>query len=236
MPDITARQPTRPLTILLDVDGTLIDSNDAHAKAWMDVCREFDHEGDYATVRRMIGMGGDKLMPRAFGIEHDSKEGKEMSERRSEIFLERYLPTLEPFPQARELLLRMREDGHSLVVATSATESEMGKLLRAAGIHDLLDEATSSSDAKRSKPDPDIVHAALEKSEADPADARMLGDTPYDVAAATGAGVAIIALRCGGWSAEELQGAIAVYDDPADLLRAYDRSPLAVAGASRARR
>ena len=220
---------SKAFTILLDVDGTLIDSNDAHAHAWIDVCREFGKEGDFATVRSMIGMGGDKLMPKAFGVEHDSKEGKKMSERRSEIFLERYLPTLQPFPMARELLIRMREDGHTLVVATSATTEEMGALLRAAGVTDLLEEATSSSDAKRSKPDPDIVHAALEKSDADPQDARMLGDTPYDVAAATRAGVGIVALRCGGWSADELQGAIAVYADPAELLREYDRSPLSAA-------
>ena len=222
-------RPTAPLTILLDVDGTLIDSNDAHARAWVDVCEEFGHECDYESIRRMIGMGGDKLMPKAFGIEHDSDEGKKMSKRRSEIFLERYLPTLRPFPQARELLLRMREDGHSLVVATSAKKDEMKKLLKAAGIDDLLEEATSSSDAKHSKPDPDIVNAALEKSDAKPDTARMLGDTPYDIAAATGAGVSIIALRCGGWSTEELEGALAVYADPAELLREYDRSPLAIA-------
>ena len=219
----------RALTILLDIDGTLLDSNDAHARAWVDVCREFGHDSDFATVRPLIGMGGDKLMPKAFGIDHDSSEGKKMSERRSEIFIERYLPTLKPFPKARDLLLRMRADGHSLVVATSATSEEMGKLLRAAGIEDLLEEATSSSDAKRSKPDPDIVRAALGKSDADPEDARMLGDTPYDVAAATRAGVAIVAVRCGGWSAEDLHGATAVYADPAELLREYDRSPFSAA-------
>ena len=133
MSDSSRRNASGQLTVLLDVDGTLIDSNDAHASAWVDVAREFGYDTPYATLRSMIGMGGDKLMPKAFGIEHDSKEGKKMSERRSEIFLERYLPKLEPFPQARELLLRMREDGHSLVVATSATKGEMGKLLKAAG-------------------------------------------------------------------------------------------------------
>ena len=176
-------------------------------------------------------MGGDKLMPKAFGIDHDSSEGKKMSERRGEIFRERYLPGLRPFPKARELLLRMRDDGHTLVVATSAQKDEMKKLLRAAGIEDLLEEATSASDADSSKPDPDIVIAALEKSDADAVDAIMLGDTPYDVAAATKAGVAIVALRCGGWSGEDLDGAVAVYADPESLLREYDGSPFAAARA-----
>jgi len=234
MSDSRSTDSTHPLTILLDVDGTLLDSNDAHANAWVDVGREFGHECDYGSIRSMIGMGGDKLMPKAFGIEHDSKEGKKMSERRSEIFLERYLPALRPFPRARDLLLRMQEDGHSLVVATSATSKEMKKLLEVAGIGDLLEEATSSSDAKRSKPDPDIIKAALKKSETEAGDALMLGDTPYDVAASTGAGVSIVALRCGGWSDDELRGAIATYADPAELLREYDRSPLSTAARSRA--
>jgi HAD superfamily hydrolase (TIGR01509 family) len=213
--------------VLLDVDGTLIDSNDAHAHAWIDVAREFGHDADHGAIRRMIGMGGDKLMPKAFGVEHDSPEGKKMSKRRSEIFRERYLPTLKAFPSARALLERMREDGYALVVATSATKPEMKGLLRAAGIEDLLEEATSSSDAESSKPDPDIVVAALKKAKADPGDALMLGDTPYDVEASTRAGVDIVALRCGGWSDVDLGGAVAVYADPAELLREYDRSPFA---------
>src|SRR5688500_16906024 len=125
MPDTPSPDASEPLTVLLDVDGTLIDSNDAHARAWMDVCREFGRDAEYETVRRMIGMGGDKLMPKAFGLEHDSPEGKQMSARRSEIFRERYLPTLKPFKDARALLERMRDDGHTLVVATSAQKEEM---------------------------------------------------------------------------------------------------------------
>jgi HAD superfamily hydrolase (TIGR01509 family) len=225
------REESGTPTVILDVDGTLIDSNDAHARAWVDVAREFGRDVEFAVIRPMIGMGGDKLIPKAFGISHDSDEGKKMSGRRGEIFRESYLPTLKPFSKARELLLRMREDRHTLVVATSAQEDEMKGLLRAAGIEDLLEEATSSSDADSSKPDPDIVVAALEKSDAQPSDAIMLGDTPYDVGAASRAGVAIVALRCGGWSDVELEGAIAIYADPESLLREYDRSPFAAARA-----
>ena len=225
-----------PLTVLLDVDGTLIDSNDAHAHAWVDVAREFGHDADYDSIRRMIGMGGDKLIPKAFGIDHDSDEGEKLSKRRSAIFRERYLPALKPFPHARALLERMRSDGHTLVVATSAKKDEMKGLLKVAGVEDLLEEKTSSGDADRSKPDPDIVVAALKKADADAGDALMLGDTPYDVSASTRAGVAIVALTCGGWSADELKGAIAVYRDPAELLREYDRSPFAARQRESARR
>jgi phosphoglycolate phosphatase-like HAD superfamily hydrolase len=228
--------PAASRTVLLDVDGTLIDSNDAHASAWVDAAREFGFDTPYSVLRPMIGMGGDKLMPKAFGISHESEQGKAMSERRSEIFRERYLPALRPFPKARALLERMRADGYSLVVATSAKKDEMKGLLRAAGVEDLLEDATSSSDAESSKPDPDIVVAALDKADASAADAIMLGDTPYDVVAATSAGVPIVALRCGGWEAADLRDAIAVYADPAELLREYDRSPFAAparAGAGR---
>ena len=142
-------------TVVLDVDGTLIDSNDAHARAWVDAATELGFELSFEKVRPLIGMGGDKLMPIALGLDHESKEGKRLSKRRTERFRERYVPTLRPCPGVRELLLRMRDDGHSLVVATSAQREEMRVLLRAAGIADLVDEATSSSDAESSKPDPD---------------------------------------------------------------------------------
>ena len=223
-------------TVLLDVDGTLLDSNDAHAHSWVDTAREFGLDTPFDVVRPMIGMGGDKLMPAAFGVDHDSPEGKRMAKRRGEIFRERYLPRLRPFPDARALLERLLRDGYTLVVATSAQEDEMKDLVKAAGVEDLLEEATSSGDADSSKPDPDIVEAALDKAEASPGDAIMLGDTPYDVEAATRAGVAIVALRCGGWSDEELRGAIAVYADPAELLRVYDQSPFAERARAAARR
>ena len=217
-------EPGHATTALLDVDGTIIDSNDAHARAWVAAFAEAGHRVDFDVVRPMIGMGGDKLMPAAIGIEHDSEVGKRITERRWEIFRERELPSLRPFPSARELLERMRDDGYTLVVATSARDEEMEALVRAAGVADLLDAATTSSDASRSKPDPDIVRAALDRATAEPRDAIMLGDTPYDVEAAVRAGVPIVALCSGGWRPHELRGAAAIYADTRELLREYDRS------------
>ncbi|HEX8363634.1 MAG TPA: HAD family hydrolase [Longimicrobium sp.] len=212
---------------VLDIDGTLIDSNDAHAQAWVDVGKEMGYDIDFAHVRSLIGMGGDKVIPRITGLQDDSDEAKKVKERRGEIFRERYLPTLKPFPRARELLERFRADGMALVVATSASKDDMGKLLEKAGIKDLIEEKTSQSDVDASKPDPDVVEAAVEKAGCKPAEAVMLGDTPYDVEASRRAGVPCVALRCGGWSDEDLADAVAIYDDPADLLANYDRSPFA---------
>jgi HAD superfamily hydrolase (TIGR01509 family) len=212
-------------SVLLDVDGTLLDSNDAHASAWVDTFREFGYDVPFAKVRRLIGMGSDKLLPETVRLEKDSEQGKALGERRTRIFEERYLHTLRPFPRARDLLERMREDGLTLVVATSATKKESSGLLAQAGVADLMDEKTTSSDAKHSKPDPDIVQAALDASGAAASEVIMLGDTPYDVEAATRAHIAIVALRCGGWDDESLRDAIAIYDDPATLLDAYDDSP-----------
>lgn len=214
-----------PRAAILDIDGTLIDSNDAHARAWVDVGAEFGHEIDFAHVRRLIGMGGDKVLPEVTGIEEDTEEGERIKKRRGEIFRERYLHTLQPFPDARALLERMRDAGLTLAVATSASKEDMGGLLKQAGVADLIEEKTSSSDAEESKPDPDIVEAALKAAGVSAGEAVMLGDTPYDVEAARRAGVRCVALRCGGWGDEGLKDAIAVYDDPAELLRRFEESP-----------
>lgn len=190
---------TRLRAAILDIDGTLIDTNDAHAHAWVDACAEFGIEVPFGKAREMIGMGGDKVLPALTGEEEESERGKEIKERRGEIFRERYLASCKPFPAARELLERMRDDGLTLVVATSASKDDMAALLKKIGVADLIEAKTSSSDAEESKPDPDIVQAALDQAEVEPPEAVMLGDTPYDVEAAGRAGVATIALRCGGW-------------------------------------
>jgi len=210
--------------VLLDIDGTLLDSNDAHAQAWSDALRESGHEIGSETVRPLIGMGADKLLPKVAGIDADSEEGKRLIERSKAIFAKEYLPLVKPFPHARELLQRMRDDGATLVVATSASDDELHGLLAALGAEWLVDEKTSSSDADRSKPDPDIVRVAVDKAGVGPAQCVMLGDTPYDVEAATRSGVRVVGVRCGGHGDEELRGAVEIFDDPAALLSRYDES------------
>jgi HAD superfamily hydrolase (TIGR01549 family) len=212
--------------VILDIDGTLVNSNDAHARAWVEALSEAGIQAQFADVRRAIGMGGDKLLPAIANLDEASPLGKRISKRRSELFTEQHLPQLEAFPKARELLLRMREAGIALGVASSAKRAELDSLLAIANIQDLIEDQASSSDAASSKPDPDIVQAALARLQLEPDRVIMLGDTPYDIEAAARAGIRTIALRCGGRSDHDLAGALAIYDDPADLLAQFDSSPL----------
>ena len=214
--------------VIFDIDGTLVDSNEAHARSWVDTLHEAGYVVPFDVIWPMIGMGGDKLLPSATGIESDSALGKDLSKRRWQIFQRDYLPRLRPMPGARDLVSRMKEDDLAIIVASSAGGNELGALMEAANVADLMEETTSSSDAEDSKPDPDIVQAAVRKSGFEPDELIMLGDTPYDVQAAIGANVKLVGLLCGGWTMLELSGATAIYDDPADLLKWYDYSPFAV--------
>jgi phosphoglycolate phosphatase-like HAD superfamily hydrolase len=212
--------------VIFDVDGTLVDSNDAHARAWIDAFAEHGITVAYDSVRRAIGMGGDKLMPLVAGIKEDSADGKKISKRRAEIFKTVSLPRLQPFPGARDLVARLAHDAFTLAVASSAKEDELQPLLEVAGVADLIPTRTSSDDADRSKPDPDIVAAAVKRTGCPHERTVMIGDTPYDVEAAKRAGIQIIAFTCGGWTRQDLSGAVAVYADPADLLSKYEESIL----------
>ncbi|HVS01116.1 MAG TPA: HAD family hydrolase [Thermoanaerobaculia bacterium] len=211
--------------VILDIDGTLVDSNEAHVRAWVQALAEHGFDVPPEKIRRLIGMGGDNLLPAAIGVEKDSERGKPIAERHGELFKEQ-LPTLKPFPKVRQLLERMKKDGLELVVATSSEPDLMKALLDVAGVADLLEDAASKGDVENSKPEPDIVKAALDLLGLPAAEAVMLGDTPYDVEAAGKIGVGTIALRCGGFSEEDLGRAIVIYDDAADLLARYETSPL----------
>ena len=141
--------------VILDVDGTLIDSNDAHATAWVEAMAEYGYKVPFDKVRPLIGMGGDKVLPETIGIQKESEEGKRISQRRKEIFKERFLPGLHAFPGAKELLEQMRKRGLKLTLASSADKDELQPMLNLVGAADLIEEETSSKDAKQSKPDPD---------------------------------------------------------------------------------
>jgi HAD superfamily hydrolase (TIGR01509 family) len=210
--------------IIFDIDGTLVDSNDAHAQSWVDTFAEAGYDVQFEAVRPLIGVGADKLLPKTIGIRHDSQEGKKLSERRSEIFRKKYLPNLRPLEGSRALVLRVRSEGLKAIVATSAKDEELKGLLEAAEVADLMEEKATASDAKRSKPDPDIVEAAIEESGISPQNLVMIGDTPYDIEAASKAKVRTIAFRSGGWTDETLAGAVEIFDGPADLLAHYGSS------------
>ena len=214
--------------VLLDVDGTLVDSNDAHAQAWSEVFERNGYPAPFAWVRELIGKGGDKLIPEVTGLAEHSHEAKRLAKERSALFLRVYLPQLQPFPGAEALLRRLRERGLKLVVASSANQGELRPLLEVCGALPYVQQQTSSDDAQHSKPDPDIVQVALRKVGCSAGEAIMLGDTPYDVEAAAKAGVPAIALRCGGHPDSALGGALAIYDDVADLLTNFETSVFAL--------
>lgn len=213
--------------VILDVDGTLVDSNDAHAHAWVEALAEHGITVEYARLRRMIGMGGDKIIPIVSDLDAESEQGKQITERRSEIFKQRYLPKLNAFRGTRALLEALHQRGLRLAVASSAREDELDPLLELTGAITVIETKTSADDASQSKPEPDIVLAALRTLNMGPTEVVMLGDTPYDVQACQKAGIAIIGVRSGGWNDDELAGSIAVYAHPSDLLDHLDDSPLA---------
>lgn len=226
MPASRPAAPPLVQAVLLDIDGTLIDSNDGHARAWVAAFAEHGYVVPFARVRPLIGKGGDKLVPELTGLAPDSGDATRLGETRATIFRTRELAALRPTPGARALLEHLRARGMRLVVATSAPADEVDALLAQAGVADLIDRAASSDDAESSKPDPDIVIAALRKAKSHASRTVMLGDTPYDVEAATRARVPIIALRSGGWDDDALAGAAAIHDDPAALLAHIATSPL----------
>ena len=211
--------------VLLDMDGTLIDSNDAHAHSWVTAFRENGYDVPFERIRPLIGMGGDNLIPEVVPVDPKSDEGKRISKAWEATFKRDYLPNLKPFPQVRKLLESMRAEGMKLVIASSAKEDLLGAMLEIVGIKDLIENKTSADDAESSKPDPDIIHAALQEIGLPAPQVLMLGDTPYDIESAAKAGVSVVAVRCGGFSDNQLRGALAIYDDPADLVARFDSSP-----------
>ena len=210
--------------VIFDIDGTLLLSNEAHARAYVEAAARLGIKADLTRIRSFIGKGGDKLIPEAFGFEQDSALGKELDQLKAQTFKARYLPGLRPAPGTRPLLSRLRDDGIRLAVATSASKADIVPLLECAGVSDLIGHTASGDDVDASKPEPDVIHAALRKIDCPVSSVVMVGDTPYDVEAAQQADVRIIGVRCGGWSDDQLQGAVAIYDDPADILAHYNET------------
>jgi HAD superfamily hydrolase (TIGR01509 family) len=212
--------------VLFDIDGTLIDSNDAHARAWVAALAEAGHEVPFERVRPLIGMGGDRVLPELVpGLTDDTEPGKSITERRLEIFKERELPHLRPTRGARELLAAVQSRGARIVMATSAKGAELKDLLAVGDFEPFVEDAATSDDADESKPAPDIVTASLKKAGVAANEAVMVGDTQYDVEASHKAGVACVALLCGGNDSAALRDADAVYADPAELAGALGAPP-----------
>jgi HAD superfamily hydrolase (TIGR01549 family) len=223
--------------VIFDIDGTLIDSVDLHARAWQEAFEHFGKQFPFEKVRYQIGKGGDQLLP-VFLSEREIEEfGEELTEYRGELFKREYLPRVVAFPRVRELFERVLRDGKRVALASSAKKDELKEYKRIADIEDLVEEETSADDAEKSKPHPDIFEAALSQlGGVEPSDAIVVGDTPYDAEAARKAGVRTVGLLSGGFPEEDLRaaGCVRVYKDAAELLADYDASPLASENANAA--
>lgn len=208
--------------ILFDIDGTLVDSNYLHTLAWFRAFDELGHRVPMSRIHRAIGMGSDKLIPSLIGEDSD-----EAGERHGEHY-RRLHDQLRAFAGAGDLLRECKRRGARIVLATSAEERDLDALRNTIDADDAIDEITSSGDVDESKPDPDIFATAMEKAGLDPGRTIVVGDTRWDIEAARELDLDTVAVLTGGWSAQELEeaGAIAVYDDVADLLDKLDASPL----------
>lgn len=215
--------------VLFDIDGTLVDSNDFHVRAWDEAFREAGHAFDPQTIHDQIGKGADMLLPTLLPGLDEEAEGA-LASRHGEIFKQRYLAQVEPFRGARDLLARVHHAGRRVVLASSASKGELEHYLDLLDARALVSASTSADDVERTKPAPDIFAEALRKvAPLRPDDVIVVGDTPYDVEAAGKCGIRTVALRSGKFpdGALEKAGAIAIYDDAAALLAGYDQSPLA---------
>src|SRR5258708_7102968 len=212
--------------VLLDIDGTLGDSNDGQTHAGIDALMQAGYRVGFEKIRPHIGMGADKLLPLVAGLEYNSWEGKRIAKRRAEIFKTRYLPCLQTLPGARELIMEMHDCGLKLIAVSSADEEEVRALLGLLRVNRFIDGWVTSADAPHSRPAPDLIFAALNKAGLGQHDAVLIGDTPYDVQAAKHAGIDCIGFRSGGWQDRHLEGTVATYDGPADMLVHFDHSPL----------
>lgn len=217
--------------VIFDIDGTLLDSVDLHAQAWREALQHFGHDIPYAEIRSQIGKGGDQLLP-VFLSEAELKErGKEIEKYRGDLFKSKYLSKVKPFPCVRELFLKVKAEGQQVALASSAKGDELKEFEEIAHIQDLVEVETSSADAKRSKPHPDIFEAALDRlgDGVKREEVVVVGDSPHDAEAAKRAGLRAVGVRCGGFPEKDLldAGCIAIYDGPEELLQRYEETPLA---------
>jgi HAD superfamily hydrolase (TIGR01509 family) len=210
---------------ILDIDGTLVDSNYQHALAWWRAFREQGLTLPVWRVHRHIGMGGDNLVAALAGEEFERSHGDAVREAETERYRE-LIEEVQPMDGARELIEELRRREHRLVLASSAKEGEVEYYLELLGVRDLADAWTSSADVEATKPEADLVVAAMRK--ADTLSAVMVGDTPWDVEAAERAEVKTVGVLTGGFSEQELRdaGAVAVFESLVDLREGLDTTPL----------
>lgn len=214
--------------VLFDIDGTLVDSNDLHVAAWIEAFAAEGHHPDAQTLHDQIGKGADMLVP-ALLPGSDEATAERLGDAHGKIFVDKYLGQVKPFAGGRALIERVHASGRKVVLASSASQSEVDHYLDLLDVRDIVTATTSVDDVAHSKPAPDIFTTALGKvAPLGPEEALVVGDTPYDVQAAHDAGIATVAVRSGKFADDMLTeaGAAALYDDVSAILADFDASPL----------
>ena len=211
---------------ILDIDGTLADTNYHHVVAWARAFAEHEADVPIWRIHRHIGMGGDQIVSALAGEDFEREHGDAAREAEGERYLD-LIGEVSPLPGARELVVELKEQGHTVILASSAKEEEVEHYVDLLDARDLADSWTTSADVETTKPAPDLVESALGRSDQD--GAVMVGDSTFDCEAAGRAGVPTIAVLTGGFSDQELReaGAVAVFESPAELLDELDQTPLA---------
>ncbi|HEV8461754.1 MAG TPA: HAD family hydrolase [Gaiellaceae bacterium] len=210
---------------LLDLDGTLVDSNYQHALAWYRAFRRFEIVVPMWRAHRHIGMGGDQLVPAVAGEDVERRLGDRLREAEKEEFA-KLRDECAPLEGAHELVTDLKRRGHAVVLASSSNEDDLDHFLELLEIREVVDGWTTADDVARSKPHPDVIQAALEKAGTDRA--VMVGDSRWDIESAANAGLETVCVITGGWSAQELRdgGAVAVFDSLVALRESLDETPL----------
>jgi HAD superfamily hydrolase (TIGR01549 family) len=212
-------------TAILDIDGTLVDTNYQHAIAWYHAFRQHEIILPIWKIHRAIGMGGDQLVPHLIGEEKGEELGDDIRAAEKPLYLS-MIEQVEPFDGARDLIVGLKDRGHTVILASSAKGNELEHYLDLLDVRELVDDWTMSDDVEETKPSPDLVNAALKKAKSD--GGVMVGDTTWDIEAAKRADVETIAVMTGGFGEDELQeaGAIAVFDSIAELHQRIGDTPL----------
>jgi phosphoglycolate phosphatase-like HAD superfamily hydrolase len=211
--------------VIFALEGTLVDSQEARVLAWLVALHDCGHDVSLELLRPLMGMGPGELIPTATGLAADSEEARRIVQRHAQVFRTWYMPRLLPFVGTRRVMQRMKRDGLRTLAVVSASGHEAAELVRSTGAADLLDDVITTGDEAPNATFFGGVETAVARSGCGRDGVVLVGSSPFDVAVGQRAGIDVVALRCAGWSAEALQGAVAIYDDLRDVLARYGSSP-----------
>ena len=208
--------------ILFDIDGTLVDSNDAHIECWIEAFAHFGKRIEWDVVRHQIRKGGDLLVPDLCNAREMRTFGEKVKQYRGDLYKKKYMKNVKPFPDITKQLGAIHDLGVKMVLASSSNPDEVEYYTGLLGVEDLIEGSTSKRDARFSKPSPEIFESALKRAGTDPEFTLVVGDTPYDILAAHRCALPVVAVLAGGFERELLTKAEFIFDDVEEFVRKID--------------